>query len=92
MAPWTRPGGKLREKGAEALSEAELLAVLIGTGIPGHSAVQIADDVLERFGSLSSLGGRPLEDLLTFKGLSDRKIVRIAAAFEIARRVGRTRP
>lgn len=86
---WTHPGGKLREQGAAALSDAELLAVLISTGIPGRSALHIAQDVLAHFGSLEALCGRPLEELLRFKGLSDVKIIRIAAAFEIARRVGK---
>lgn len=89
MAAWTHPGGKLREQGAESLSEAELLAILVGTGVPGKTAVQIAEEVLHRYGSLSALSGQPLEELLRFKGLSDRKIIRIAAAFEIARRMGR---
>jgi len=87
MGTWKHPGGKLRELGAESLSEEELLAVLIGTGIPGESAQQIAQRVLAEYGSLKGLSGRPLEELLRFKGLSDVKIIRIAAAFEIARRM-----
>jgi len=88
MAIWKHPGGKLREQGAAALSEAELLAILISTGIPGVSAEQIAREVLQEYGSLKGLAGHPLEDLLRFKGLSDVKIIRIAAALEIARRLG----
>ena len=86
---WRHPGGKLREQGAATLSDAELLAILISTGIPGRSALQIAHDVLAHFGSLDALCGKPLEELLRFKGLSDVKIIRIAAAFEIARRLGK---
>ncbi|MFW6119273.1 MAG: UPF0758 domain-containing protein [Planctomycetota bacterium] len=85
---WCHPGGKLRECGPQALSEAELLAVLIGTGIPGRNALAIAEDVLEHYGSVRGLAGRPLEELLRFKGLSDVKIIRLAAALEIARRMG----
>jgi len=88
MVNWNHPGGKLRELGAAPLSDAELLAILIGTGIPGRSAEQIAADVLAEYGSLRNLSGRPLEELLRFKGLSDVKIIRIAAALEIARRLG----
>ena len=88
MPNWKHPGGKLREEGPEALSEAELLAILISTGVPGRSAEQIAQEVLAEFGSLKALSGRPLEELLRFRGLSDVKIIRIAAALEIARRLG----
>jgi DNA repair protein RadC len=88
MATWKHPGGRLREEGPAALSEAELLAILISTGVPGMSAEQIAREVLQEYGSLNGLAGRPLEELLRFRGLSDVKIIRIAAALEIARRLG----
>lgn len=87
MRAWRHPGGKLRELGAQSLSDAELLAILIGTGIPGRSALEIAEEVIKHFGSLSGLARQPLETLLKFRGLSDVKIIRIAAAFEIARRL-----
>jgi len=73
--------------GPQALTDAELLAILIGTGIPGRSAEAIARDVIAHFGSLSGLARQPLEALLQFRGLSDVKIIRIAAALEIARRL-----
>ncbi len=84
---WKHPGGKLRELGAASLTEAELLAILISTGIKGKSAEEIATEVIQRFGSLGQLAHRPLEDFLKIKGLSDVKIVRLAAAFELARRL-----
>jgi len=87
MKKWSHPGGKLRELGAEALSDAELLAILISTGIKGKPAAEIAEEVLERFGSLTEMANVPLERFLDIKGLSDVKIIRIAAAFEIARRL-----
>ena len=89
MKKWSHPGGKLRELGAEALSDAELLAILISTGIKGIPAEKIAEEVVERFGSLSEMANVPLERFLEIKGLSDVKIIRIAAAFEIARRLSR---
>jgi len=55
---WSHPGGKLRELGAENLTDAELLAILISTGVKGRSADQIACEVLERFGSLEGLANQ----------------------------------
>ena len=87
MPKWKHPGGKLREEGAHKLTDQELLAVLISTGIKGKPAEKIADEILEKFGSLEGLANQPLEKLLEIKGISDVKIIRIAAAFELARRV-----
>ena len=89
MRTWQHPGGKLRELGAQALSDAELLAILISSGIKGKSAEAIAQDVIDHFGSLSGMARQPLEAFLQFKGLSDVKIIRIAAALEIARRLAK---
>ena len=89
MKKWSHPGGKLRELGAEALSDAELLAILISSGIKGMPAEKIAEEVVERFGSLAEMANVPLERFLEIKGLSDVKIIRIAAAFEIARRLSK---
>ena len=84
---WQHAGGKLRELGAEALTDAELLACLISTGIPGKPAEEIAVDILQKFGGFKGMANQPLEKLLDIKGLGDTKIIRIAAAFEIARRI-----
>lgn len=84
---WHHPGGKLVELGADKLSDAELLSILIGTGIKGKSAEQIANEIIRRFGSFKGLIGQPLEIFLEFKGLGDAKIIRIAAAYELARRM-----
>lgn len=89
MKKWIHPGGKLREQGANTLSDAELLAILISAGIKGKSAEKIAEEILEKFGSLSQMANQPLEKFLEFKGISDVKIIRIAAAFEIARRISK---
>jgi len=84
---WKHPGGKLRELGADKLSDAELLSILISTGVKGKSAEEIAKDILEKFGSFKGMANQPLEKFLEIKGLKDVKIIRIAAAFEIARRI-----
>ena len=87
MSEWKHPGGKLRELGAASLTEQELLAILISTGIKRKSAEQIEVELLEEFGPLDNLANQPLERFLKIKGLSDVKIIRIAAAFELARRL-----
>ena len=84
---WRHPGGKLREKGAETLTDSELLAVLISAGIKGRPAEKIAEEILAKFGSFKGMANQPLEKFLEIKGICDVKIIRIAAAFEIARRV-----
>jgi DNA repair protein RadC len=87
MKKWTHPGGKLRELGAESLTDAELLAILISTGATGKPAEKLAQEILDKFGSFKGMANQPLEKFLEIKGLGDRKIIRIAAAFEIARRI-----
>jgi len=84
---WQHPGGKLRELGAEALNDAELLSILIAPGIKGKPAEKIAVEILEKFGGFKGMANQPLEKLLDIKGLGDTKIIRITATFEIARRV-----
>jgi len=87
MKTWEHPGGKLRELGAESLTEAELLAILISTGTKGKTAEDVAKEILDKFGSFKGMANQPLEKFLEIKGLGDVKIIRIAAAFEIARRI-----
>ncbi|MBI4330734.1 MAG: hypothetical protein HY673_05605 [Chloroflexi bacterium] len=84
---WKHPGGKFRELGAASLSDAEILSILIAPGIKGKPALAIAEEVLAKYGSFEGMSNRPLEEFLDFKGLADVKILRIAAAFEVARRV-----
>ena len=84
---WRHPGGKLRELGPETLSDAELLAILISTGIRGKPAEKIAEEILTKFGSLKGMATQPLKQFRVIKGLGAVKIHRIAAAFEIARRM-----
>jgi len=87
MINWKHPGGKLRELGSDTLTDKELLSIIISTGIKGKPAERIAEEILEKFGSLEGLTNQPLEKLLEIKGLSDVKIIRIAAAYELAARL-----
>lgn len=84
---WRHPGGKLIEKGAASLSDEELLAIIISTGTKGKPAEEIAIDILNKFGSYKGMANQSLSKFADFKGLGDVKIVRIAATFEIARRI-----
>ena len=94
MAEYTHPGAKLIEEGPGSLTDAELLAIIISTGIPGKSALQIAEETLKMFGSIERMCNQPLERFLKIKGLGDVKILRIAAAYELAYRLAglRKRP
>lgn len=86
---WRHPGGKLREQGPESLTESELLAILISSGIKGRSAEKIADEILATFGSLKGMANQEYLNFLTVKGLGQVKAIRIAAALEMARRIAR---
>jgi len=87
MKTWNHPGGKLIELGPSSLRDEELLAILIGSGYKGKSAEDIARELLDNYYSIAGLMGQKLTDIAKIKGLKDVKVVRIAAAFEIARRV-----
>jgi DNA repair protein RadC len=82
-----RPRERLREKGADSLSTAELIAILLRTGTKGASAVHIAQQVLNKFQSLDALSRCSIDDLRTIKGLGPDKAVALKAAFTLARRM-----
>jgi DNA repair protein RadC len=84
---WRHPGGKMIALGADKLTDAELLAIIIGAGIPKKPAEKIAEEILNKYGSFRGLADQPFENLYKIKGLKKVKTIRIAAAFEIARRI-----
>jgi DNA repair protein RadC len=81
-----RPREKLLIKGPEALSDAELLAIFLRTGTPGRTAVDVARDLLVRFGGLRQLLAAPPEEVYRSKGLGEAKYVQLQAALEMGRR------
>lgn len=87
FVPWKHPGGKMERMGPETLTDAELLAVIISSGVPGKSAEKIADDIVRKFGSFRGIAGQPYEKFLEIEGLGKVKIHRLAAAFEISTRI-----
>src|SRR5213596_2529495 len=80
-----RPRERLLAGGAASLSDAELLAVLLRTGIPGKSAVDLARELLEKFGGVGGLLGAGAA-LMKSKGLGPAKTAQLGAALELARR------
>jgi DNA repair protein RadC len=82
-----RPREKLALKGKEALSDAELVAILIGSGNNEESAVALSRRILAQYkNNLSELGQASLFDLQKFKGIGEAKAITIAAALELGRR------
>ena len=82
-----RPREKMLSKGIMALSDAELLAILIGSGSIGESAVGLSQRILSSVeNNLHDLGKRNIHDLQKFKGVGQAKAVTIAAALELGRR------
>jgi len=84
-----RPRERLLEQGAEALSNAELLAIFINTGTKGENAIQIGQRVLKEFKSLRGIARRTAKELAAVHGLGPAKACHIAAAFELGRRAAR---
>lgn len=83
-----RPREKLLLKGATALSDAELLAILIGSGSRTQTAVELSRDILHQLANndLNELGKKNLAQLMDFKGIGEAKAISIVAALELGRR------
>ena len=82
-----RPREKLLLKGKSALSDAELIAILIGSGNKHQSAVELSQVILDHFeNDLSSLAKVSVKDLQKFKGIGEAKAITIVAALELGRR------
>ncbi|OUS15518.1 hypothetical protein A9Q88_10710 [Gammaproteobacteria bacterium 50_400_T64] len=81
-----RPREKLINQGPRALSDAELLAIFLRTGITGLSAVDLARELLIQFGSISTLLNADLEAFCAVKGLGPAKYAQLQSVLELARR------
>lgn len=81
-----RPREKLLERGAQALTDAELLAIFLRTGVAGKSAVDLARELLERFGGLSKLCNAEQAEVCSAPGLGLAKFAQLQAVMEMARR------
>ena len=92
-----RPREKLFRQGEQRLSDAELLAVLLRTGVKGYSALDLARRMIRTFGSLRNISSCDTSNRRPVKGLGPAKIAQIRAAFELGRRfleerIGQERP
>ena len=82
-----RPREKLAGQGRRALTDAELIAILIGSGNRDESAVELSKRILHHYDNdLNKLGKASIEDLSNFKGIGEAKAISIIAALEIGRR------
>jgi DNA repair protein RadC len=82
-----RPRERLVALGADALSHAELIAILLRTGLKGANAVEIGRQLLQKFGTLQALAQASIADLRKVKGIGRDKAVTLMAAFELAKRM-----
>jgi DNA repair protein RadC len=89
MPEHERPRERLVEKGAEALRDAELIAILLRTGLKGVSAVQVAEELLKKFGRLDSLARASLAELGQVKGIGRDKAIALKSAFTLAQRMAK---
>src|SRR5450755_1112359 len=81
-----RPREKLLTRGAASLSDAELLAIFLRTGVTGKSAVDLARELLIKFGNLTQLVAACESDFCETKGMGQAKYVQLQAVLEMSRR------
>ncbi len=84
---YDHPGGKFRRAGPDSCSERELLAIIINNGTKNRSALQIATDLLDKFGTVYDLPGKRLRELMEIEGVGPVKATQIAAVFELTKRI-----
>ena len=82
-----RPREKLAKLGVTALSDSELIAILLRTGMKGRNAIEIGRDLLTRFKSIGGLARAGVEELATVKGVGKTKAIQLAAAFGLGHRL-----
>jgi DNA repair protein RadC len=82
-----KPRERLLQLGADALRSAELIAILIRTGLKGASAIHIGEHLLQKFGTLDQLGRASLDELRQVKGIGRDKAIALKSAFTLAQRM-----
>ncbi len=81
-----RPRERMARLGAAALSDAELLAIFLRTGVQGSSAIEVGQRLLKKYGSLTELGSLSVKELSAEHGLGPAKAAQMIAAFELGAR------
>lgn len=81
-----RPREKLIQKGGKALTDAELIAIFLKTGIKGSTALDLAKKLLQDYGGLKKLLSTPLTELIKYSGIGLAKFATLKAALELGRR------
>src|SRR6476620_7138436 len=84
-----RPRERLAARGASALSDAELIAILLRTGVEGANAVEVARQLIEEYGSLGALSRCSVRELARIRGVGFAKAAQLAAAFGLGHRLAR---
>jgi DNA repair protein RadC len=84
-----RPREKLLARGADALTDAELIAILLGTGRVGRNVVEVARDLLKEYGSLEGASRCGIKELRKISGIGPVKAVELVAAFSLGKRLAR---
>ncbi len=87
-----RPRERLRDRGPEALNNAELLAILLRTGGNGENVLNLAQRVMARVEGVASLGRVTLSDLCAIRGIGEAKAAQILAGIELGRRIVKAMP
>ena len=87
-----RPRERLYWNGTAALADVELLALQLGSGTRGRSAVDVAREMLAAYGSLADVASREAAELARVRGIGPAKAARLAAAFELTRRLRGRQP
>ncbi|HEY0370171.1 MAG TPA: DNA repair protein RadC [Chthoniobacterales bacterium] len=82
-----RPREKLRARGADALTNAELIAILLRTGYSGRNVVDVAKDLLARYKTLTALSRCSVEEISEIKGIKGVKAIELVTAFQLGHRI-----
>ena len=92
LGPSNRPRERMQQLGPDTLSDPELLAILLGTGVSGLNAVQLAQELLAEFNGLRGLHRASHEELIATRGIGPAKAAQLMAGIELGRRLAVAAP